>query len=237
MLIGQTTDLDTLQNMEVVRPERAGSKWVGIRHHDVVTGIRQQLDYQGIEVTDLKVSVSGDNNESLVGLYYLNPANPIDGQRYILGFRHSNDLRNPLTLSIGTSVIVCHNGVITGEHVMRRKHTKGLDLERELFEGIREVASRYERVSYVINAMRSESLVDPEYFMVEGARKKMYPWSWIGKVDKEYSNPSEDNPEVEMYSRTPWALYNAVNYVARDMPAERQFRCLHQFSKLMGMSA
>jgi len=237
MFIGTETPMHAIAEMEVKRPSDAGDHWKGIKHIDLIDGIRSQLDYRGINVLTTTASVErNEAKDSLIGYFLVSPnVSPIDGQNYMLGFRHSNDLRNPLVLSIGTLITICHNGMITGEYIMRKKHTKNLDLEHELFVGIRDVASQFEGVEKTVYNMRMSPLDRNEYesIVVRGARKNIYPWSWIGKIDDEYNNPSEDNPECGEYKGTRWGVYNAFNYVMKHATPERQARSLHRFMPIV----
>ena len=143
-------------------------------------------------------------------------------------------LRVPITLSLGSLITICHNGIITGEYIMRKKHTLNLDLEQELFSAIRDTTVQYAGVKQDIDHMRVTDLFgDYERLLVAGARKNVYPWSWIGKIDKEYSAPSEDNPECKDYLGTRWGLYNAFNYVMRDATPQRQAESLYRFMGIM----
>jgi len=235
MFYGTATPLAEIANMEVVRPEKAGSRWQGIKHLDLITGIKGQLEYRDVKVLDEKFSVD-DSQMSLIGFFLIDPGlTDIEGQSYMLGFRHSNDLKFPITLSVGTVISVCHNGMITGEYILRRKHTKGLDLEQELFNAIRNITEEYVGVAGVIEGMRQVELAKNQYerLLVEGARRHIYPWSWIGKIDAEYRAPTEDNPECARYTGTSWGLYNAFNYVMKDATPLRQAESLYKFTSML----
>lgn len=233
MLLSETITMEELENIEVTRPERAGTRWKGIRHADLVHAIEDQLNYRNIRIIENHFSVSKDEF-SLIGYAKIAPdMEPIEGQSYMLGYRHSNDLRFPITLSIGTIITICHNGVITGEHILRRKHTSGLDLEREMFDAVRDVTGRLNSIPTVINGMRHTRLDNHEYYLVEGARRGIYPWSWIGKIDSEYNSPDDDNQECLDYKGTRWGLYNAFNFVMHEATNQRQVEGLYQFNLLL----
>lgn len=234
MMIGNETPIGEIMSIDVERPEAAGSKWMGVRHGDLINGIEQQLQYRNINTTEKHFSVD-ESGASLIGYFNITSDDlpTIDGQKYMLGVRHSNDMRHPITLSIGTTITICHNGVITGEYILRRKHTKNLDLEQELFGAIRTVSEMLPRVSVGINMLRETPLDDYERVLVSGARNRLYPWSWIGKIDSEYRNPSENNPECIDFHGTKWGVYNAFNYIMREATPERQASSLYKFASLM----
>ena len=234
MIIGNTTDYAAIRNMEVVRPERAGTVWKGIRHIDLIESIRAELNRHDCGINNERYSVTKDEM-SLIGSFDISipRIETIDGQEYSLGFRHSNDLRYPITLSIGTHIMVCHNGVITGEHVLKRKHTTGLDLDYEIYNAIKEAMIQFNTVRDRIYNL-SEAYTSPEdvaMYLIMGARQRLYPWSWIGKIDSEIQNPSINNPECCKSSA--WGIYNGVSYVLKDAKPERQIQSLYKFNKIL----
>lgn len=231
-MIGKVTPLDEIANIDVVRPDNAGNKWKGLRHIDLIESMTKLIQYNDMEIISQGQSVSEDGT-SLIGYYQVDGSMPeIAGQRYTIGYRHSNDMKHSITLSIGTTVMICHNGVITGEYIIRRKHTKNLNIEAEMFGAIQTVKNELFHVQPTIDYMRQKDMTyQYASLLLQGARQKLYPWSWIGKIDSECCEPSDDNPECD--NSTAWGIYNGFNYVMRESNPERQYRSLHRFSELI----
>jgi hypothetical protein len=228
MIIGKLTRLEDIEKMEINRPEHAGSRWKGVKHSTLINTIRNRLNERRCTIIEERHSVS-DDEMSLVGCFDIEVPGlqAIEGQRYSLGYRHSNDMRYPITLSVGGHIMVCHNGVITGEHILKRKHTTGLNLEAELFHGINRAMTDFSDVRASIENLRQKYITNIEVSdaLVVGANRNLYPWSWIGKIHDEYYNPSEDNPECVLNSA--WGYYNAASYVLKGAKPERQIRSLY----------
>jgi len=195
-VLGEKKSTEDLKKIEIQRPERAGNRWKGISHYELATHVETSLKNKGIKI--LSETWSTDRTgQSLVG--GLNLTFPlwmdipnIKGMDYSLGIRHSNNCKHALTFAVGTQIMVCTNGLISGEFVLSRKHTNGLDLENEIEKGVDRFIEEAGKVENCIEQLKSRELsrLNADNYLMEAGRKRLLPWSHIGMVEKEYENPS-----------------------------------------------
>jgi hypothetical protein len=234
-LCGDSVSLDELREIPVIRPPRAGARWHGIRHYDLAFGILESLDMRGIEPVQTLWSVESRGQSFVGGVTVRLPDRlgvaPLAGMEYALGIRHTNDLRHALTFAVGARVLVCHNGLITGEFVLCRKHTSGINLDLEVDTGIERFVEEARGVGACVGAMRARSLTTrtSDHMLMEAGRRGLLPWSHIGRVQREYAAPRH----AELAGRSAWSLYNAFTEVAKKANPRRQIRALGAFREIV----
>jgi len=234
-VIGESKSTEELRDVPFHRPTKAGRRWQGIRHYDLATAVEAALLWRGIELQSEIWSVD-QSGQSLVGGINLQfPARlgipAIDGMDYSLGIRHTNDLRYALTFAVGTQIIVCHNGVVTGAFVLCRKHTSGINLVEEVERGIDRFVQEARKVPEVIDSLKARSLTrrQTDHRLMEAGRQRLIPWSHVGQVHHEYEHPTHG----EFAKRTGWGLYNAFNYIVKKGNPQRQLRALDRFREIV----
>jgi hypothetical protein len=234
-VLGNRLALDELRHIPVVRPEKAGARWQGVQHHVLATTILQTLSKRGIEVSQQTWAVDKTGSALVGGLQVQFPSYmgvpDIEGMRYSLGLRHDNAMQRALTFSVGTQVLVCLNGVITGEHVLCRRHTTGIDLAGEVGSGVDRFIEEAAKVKGVISALQNRYLTKTlvDHLLMEAGRQKLVPWSHVGQVHDEYHHPSH----VEFAQPTGWGLYNAFNHVIKKSNPVRQLQSLERFRTIV----
>lgn len=221
-----------LANFEVIRPEKVSDRWKGIKHVDLVSCLERQMDFKGWSFQDRRISVD-EKGSDMVGAWNLiiPEFEQMPDQTLSLGFIHSNNCKRSLRLVVGTEVFVCTNGLATGEVVLNKKHTVGLDLDFELDKALESykviAASIPDRVREMKERELSMSQVD--HILMEAGRKKLVGFPILGEVSKEYLHPTfADNG-----SKTAWGLYNAFTYVIQKLVPRRQLDLLVDFREHM----
>lgn len=132
---------------------------------------------------------------------------------------------------MGTQILVCNNGLITGEFVLCKRHTTGLDLSDAVNRGVDRFIDQSRHVSECIDQMKARGLTEHEsdHLLMEAGRRRLLPWSHIGQVQEEYARPSFK----EFDERSGWGLYNAFTRVAQKSTPERQLRALNRFRQIV----
>jgi hypothetical protein len=138
-----------------------------------------------------------------------------------------------LKIAVGGNVMVCHNGVVTGEVLLQHRHTINFDLKDE----IREALDGYQKQARnVVNVVRQwqnrelkQSAVDS--ILMEVARERVLPWSHVGLVDHEYRYPRHDDPTFK--ARTSWALLMAFTEVVKKSSPQVQMDRISRFRELL----
>lgn len=234
-VLGSRLGVDELRHIPVVRPAKAGTRWQGIQHHNLASTVLQSLHRRGIEVTDQTWAVDKTGSALVGGLRVQFPRDlgipKVAGMEYALGLRHDNAMHQALTFAVGTQILVCLNGVITGEYVLCRRHTTGIDLEEEVSRGVTRFVEEAGKVKGVVQAMQNRYLTNPlvDQLLMETGRQRIIPWSHVGQVHDEYHHPTH----VELAQPTAWGLYNAFNHVIKKSNPVRQLRSLDRFRTLV----
>lgn len=231
-VFGSDTSLKEVMEQKCERPERAGRYWQGVSHKDLVLGLYDEISYRGWMVTEERYALSKSGSE-LAGALTLDSTDidlP-DGQTLSLGFLNSNAMKRSLRIVVGTNVVCCNNGMCTGEIVMARKHTKGMNLFDELAGAMNRYVTCAKNVKTTVAGLREAELSskDAEHILMDAGRQKMMPWSRIGEVDAEYREPRFK----EHGEDTSWALLNAFTYVVKKNPPLNQMGQINSFRALL----
>lgn len=228
-------NLEDLKNIPVVRPERAGSRWQGIPHHDLAVTIHRELLDRGIGISGQLFGVDASKQTMVAGYSIEFPGElgipRIDGQTYSLAVQNNNAMKYALTFAVGTVVLVCENGVVTGDFVVKRKHTIGLDLSEVVSAGIDRFVSEARQVEHALQSLKERRLSrrQSDHLLMEAGRKKLLPFSLVGQVEREYQHPTH----MEFAERTGWGLLNAWNHVAKKLNPSRQISSIGGFRRML----
>jgi hypothetical protein len=153
-----------------------------------------------------------------------------------LGIRHSNRGRFSAQMTIGRSVLVCDNLMITGEYLFRKKHTttNAGDIGFTIRKGLVEFISQQEKIGDTISYLKETRISNyqlGDLYLIAG-RRKLLPWSHIGKVDKYWQQPT--HPEFTRDGNSGWRMYNAINTVAKEYNPVRQIELISKTCDLIG---
>lgn len=222
-----------LKEVELVKPDWLGNRWVGIQHHDLVRTIRKELDAHDIEIVKENWFISGRFDGKLDGRLLLNlpDKDPVEGTTFALGVQHSNLGDNALKFAVGGHIAICSNGMCIGDYAVKRKHTKGVVLDEIISTGIDTYLVKVDEIPKVMNTMQERELIEQDVnnMLMEAGRQKLIPWSRIGQVDAEYHKPTFGDHD----QKTAWGLYNAFTYVIQKSPAHTQIQGINKFREIV----
>lgn len=221
-----------LNEVQVVTPERAGRVWRGIKHADLIDSMEHQIYERGWQINNQQFSLS-DDRADLVGAFGLTipGMDAPEGIEFSLGFMTSNNLRRSLRLYVGSRIFVCNNGCVTGELVLRHKHTSRFDLRSAMSTAMSLYFERIGKTKRMIEGWKTTPVFQPmiNHILMEAGRQHIMPWSRIGKVDDEFRNPTyADHAE-----KTSWGLYNAFTHIVKQSPVHTQMDQMNRFRELL----
>lgn len=230
---GEGNTIEELRAVVPTTPPGAGARWRPIQHGELVDTIRDEVAVRGWEITNEKFSLGRDGADMAgalgIKIKGWDGGAAFEGMEMGLGFIHSNARRKALTLTVGASVACCLNGMCTGEMVLHRPHDRSVNLIDEIEQAVDGFNQHALTLPGAVAAMR-ETEVSPALasdILMEVGRKGMVGWAAVGRVDKEYRNPTF----AEHGKDTAWALLNAFTYAARpninpvrQMPVYNEFR-------------
>jgi hypothetical protein len=225
--------LDKLARLKVTTPKEAGRYWQPIRHIDLVTALHEEIEWRKWTHVKDVLSLSATGSE-LAGVIHLrHPEISIPGVELCLGFLNSNSLRRRLKIAVGGNVMVCHNGVVTGEVLLQHRHTINFDLKDEIREALDGYQKQAKGVLGVIKRWQEKEIKQStvDSILMEVARERVLPWSHVGLVDHEYRFPRHKDPTFQ--ARTSWALLMAFTEVVKKSPPLVQMDRISRFRELL----
>lgn len=221
-----------LKKMELRRPTFVSDRWQGIPHFDLVNTLEERMSEAGWKFENRTVAVDKTGFD-MVGAWNVDVPgiDKMEDQKLAIGFQHSNRCKRSLRLMVGSTVFVCTNGLATGEIVLAKKHTIGLDLVEQIDEGLVRYVEAAKLLKVRTDAMKATELTDEQvdHILMEAGRNKLIGWSFLGDVSEEYLHPTyADNG-----SKTSWGLYNAFTHILKKTCVNRQLKLLYRFQKMI----
>jgi hypothetical protein len=152
-----------------------------------------------------------------------------------MGLRNSHDKSFALSVLSGARVLVCANGVLSGEFVITRKHTSRIDLVQSVEEALSAFMDSARQFSTMQNRLVRWSLSDrhSKALVVDMAREGAFAPSEILKVLDEYAHPEHR----EFVGRNAWSLYNCATARMKGQSPARQTDGFRALSKVLWEAA
>jgi len=234
LMLSHAREISRDQLRHVPTPDPT-STWTPVPHIDVVETVTELAAKRGLRIRSERFAV-------VVGALHPQPGIQIDltGARLFgsmdfapvpgmpfpagctpsAGIRNSHDKTFALSILSGARVFVCANGVLSGEHIVSRKHTSRLDLREsvdfaldEFMRSLQGFHATHQRLNdQRLSRTRAHSLV------VELARAGAFSSSEVVPVVEEFENPR--HPEFR--DRTAWSLYQAATEIMKKQSPARQ---------------
>ncbi len=226
-VMGKAISVTDLRKMAVTRPELAGGRWQGIQHYTFAHTVAEAIKERGWKIEGSRFT-GARHGADLAGAFALTlPGSPApEGITFGLGLMHGNSRRMAAKLYVGGVVRVCANGFATGELVMRKMHTTGLDLQDE----VRNALGRYEiearRIKWFVKKHMDFKLDFDvyEHLLLEAGRSGAMPWSRLAAVERAYRQPP-----VDAWAGNAWGLLQAFTATVKRNPPIKQMKQMDTF--------
>jgi hypothetical protein len=236
---GANATIAQLQDIPLNRPSKAGARWKGVQHGDMVNALVTEFHKREWEVLSSQFALDGpkeDKTADMVGAFDLRLPNmdAPEGQEFSLGIMTSNGMRRATKYFVGTKVMVCNNGCSVGEIILHRKHTLNFNLEDAIRPALNEYVIAASKAKDLVAQLRHRDLgqAESDHLLLEAGRRQMLPWSRIGAVDAEYRNPQHS----EHGANTSWALLNAFTEVVKRSPVHAQMPAMDKFRDILPLA-
>ena len=194
-----------------------------VEHSVLANSVINQINGLGL---DIKKEVWGvaQGNLSLFGEVVLDNVLDNPEMEFTIGIRANNNKRFPVTLVSGANVFICDNLVITGEIIVKKKHTINLHLDDEIRNGISRCVSNSKFMTDMVEQMKVNTVSEPRAndLMMKSAVDGLVSFSHLKDVHKEWKTPSHS----EFNPRNEWSLYNCFNEVMKKYNPIRQQKCV-----------
>ena len=191
--------------------------WCPLPHHELMDRVERKIGDYGYRITHSHCLLS-HGGDRLFGSITLGSRRSL-GYRRMIGVRNSHDKSVAAGLVAGARVIVCSNGMFTGDEIcLNRKHTSRLyeDLDQKIEEGFQKVFSEWERNDLRIMRYRETEISDERAhdLIIRSMDAEALAPSAIPRVLKEYREPWHE----EFVQRTAWSLHNAFTETMKEKP-------------------
>jgi len=249
---GQRSTRDEL--MALPQPVPLGVRHKPVSHIEVLEAVDQALGNWSLKKVTEAVATAKQGAQ-LFALMRVEPheasalsvlANEEYG--FCLGIRSATDMSLALRFAVGVHVFVCDNLAFSGEYVgggeisetgdvMRKLHTKGLQLAPVVDEGLGKYVERTQvfvkrieaaKMTYINNITAKEILADVFGMGIIPSRK-------FAEAYDIYFSPPED--AVDVQPRTLWGLHNALTRVVRTMKPGPKFTATMRLGRMLPAAA
>lgn len=212
---GQGATLEELRAIKPVTPPNAGKRWKAIQHGEFVDTLKDEVVLRGWSITEERYTTAREGADMAGALLLDRVANvpEIPGMSLAIGFLNNNTRHKALRLTVGANVMCCTNGMCTGNILLNRVHDRTVVLEDEIDIALDRYVLAAQQIPSAVQRLREYEFAPGEAseILMEAGRRRLVGWAAIGRVDKEYQNPTFG----EHGKGTPWALLNAFTYAAR----------------------
>ena len=150
-----------------------------------------------------------------------------------LGLRTANDKSMALQLAIGLKILVCDNLCFAGDLIaLKRKHTAGLDLPRELAQALDRYQAGLPTLRAGVHRLQATALTTQEAkaWIYDVFARCLLPLRYFPHVVETYHTVT-----VPRYGATLWALHNAVTTHLQTLPPGPAFRATVRLGQLCGL--
>lgn len=195
-------------------PVEGTDSWNPIPHIELVETLTKEFNFNGWNVEQEQFAIQKQDN-LLFGVFKLSRRSEGGDYQGAFGFRTSNDKTLALRAVAGVSVFVCDNLALAGDQiVLKRKHTKNLDLRWEVHTAFDRFQASYARFGYNVETMKKLPLKDEDakLLIYNAVKNRVVPLKLFGTIDQEYFEPSCD-----WGTHSLWRLNNAFTFACRDL--------------------
>lgn len=224
----------TRDDLKAIEPPRRTSTWKPVRHAELVAVIREQLEQRGLAIRQEAYAVQR-NGALLFGV--LDLAWHANGEfTAALGLRTANDKSMSIQIAVGIRVFVCDNLAFAGDLIaLRRKHTAGLDLPREIGGAIDRYQEGVVALDHGIDRLRGTEIPDQtaKQMIFDIFARGILPVRFFRPAAGLYFDPPADASDV--VPRTLWGLHNAMTRQVQGMPPGPAFQATVQLGKFFGL--
>lgn len=237
MTVQKSVSLTTLGRVPVVRPERAGPLWEGIKHSTLINTVIKECKSRGWKVpTDPRIAISRNKTDMAAAVdVVIGPIFPGKDFTFTVGVLSSTGCGQTWGLKVIVGATHKQGWGMAVEEVASRQwtHRVGLDVDKAV-NGM--IESWYTSARFFLGAVHSMkgtpiSSADKDHVLLDGFRGGVLhspPWEKVGKVDAEWQEAMANGEPATEYT-----LYSCFAKVVRKDKPGRQFHALLRFYKVL----
>jgi len=222
------------RELDAIEPPAATRTWKPVRHGELVDALEAELCQRDLQIREEAYAVQRDGALlfGVIDLFW----RKTEEFAAAIGLRTANDKTMSIQIAMGFRVFVCDNLVFSGDLIaLRRKHTSGLDLQREIARSIDRYQEGVLTLERGIEQLRNSELVDSKAkeLIFDVFDQAILPTRFFGAVSEAYFTPEES--AVDCLPRSLWGLHNAITRQVRKLSPGPAFRTTARLGKLFGL--
>jgi hypothetical protein len=234
------TDLGKLPKAK--KPNGASDIYQQVNHIDLVNLIKKGCKAKDLEIVSQQYGLTNDKLGLFGELKLKGKALPkMKEMECALGFRHANNRKMSVKFATGASVFVCDNMVMTGEFILKRRHTTGIELEENILTALDsyiDQAKELPKVKPELEKIKIDS--DKEYQILtlasqgdeedeESVNPRLIRPSHLWELHAEWQHPRHK----EFQPRNGWSLYNCYTEIMKRYAPHKQIKGAKMFRELI----
>jgi hypothetical protein len=219
---------DALKKIPFIHSQ-GSERYQPVEHSKLADTIISQITDLGLNIKRDTWGVS-DDYYSVFGEVVLNNVIENPEMEFTIGVRASNQMKFPITLVGGGNVLICSNLMICGEVMLKKKHTKNLDLDTSIRNGLDKCIGLGGQLDNEVLKMKETEVAESKVhqIMMKSAIDGIISYSHLRDVYKEWKTPSHS----EFNPRNEWSLYNCYTEVIKKYNPIRQQKSVGNLTNL-----
>ena len=190
-----------------------------IAHSDFLGGLATKIEENRMRIVDRRYYVNMNGNK-LVGYYSIEDTNvetdPDFGLQMMMGFKNSYDKTMTAALAAGANVMICSNGIVSGDMIrFTRKHTGTIyeELQEKFIEAVDTMRTGFARLILEVDLMKDFELTPRQKAEILGVmyfEKNLVTPNQLSVIKREVSHSEH------FKGNSIWDLYNNVTESLKD---------------------
>ncbi len=219
--------------LSLIEPPAPTATWKPVKHGELVDRLTQVLAAKGRAIAKEEFALQRDG-KVLFGVMDLQWGQT-DDYHASLGLRTANDKTMSIQIAIGARIMVCDNLLFSGELIaLKRKHTSGLDLEKELTAAIARYDAGYGVMTTNIDRLKHLSIDFPaaQALLFEVFAQKIMPLRCFPKVVAPYVHSDDDGA----FAGSQWDILDRLTDYATTLSPAVRFATVTKLGQFFGLS-
>ena len=218
-----------------IRPTEATTRtFKPVPHIELIETVDFALKSRNIVATREEFAIAKDGAQ-VFGVMDLEMTN-LPGVTAALGIRAANDRSMSIQIAVGMRIFVCDNMAFSADGIaLRKKHSFGLDLSKEMCIAVDTFAGRYITMEEQVQKLQTTVISDDQAkaLMFDSFRQELLPKQYLSEVAKNYFEPKHE----DFAPRTAWSLHNAYTEVFKLMAPMSAQKSNMAVSRLLGLTS
>lgn len=232
MLAKQSDKYVSRDTLATIPTPEGTDTWHPVAHVDVVRAVETAVAERGGVIAAERFGLARGSQKMFGVLTLAQKDNP--DWTYAIGVRNSHDQSFAAGICCGVSVIVCSNLCFGGEHVLKRRHTSGIDVDAIAAETVDCIDEGFLSLEERIEQLRDMAVPSDDWarcLVVHAAEHGVIASCDILSVFREYLEPRHG----EFSQRTQWSLLNAFTEVSHRFQPPKADAFHRRLTRLFGL--